>query len=133
MRLFLIAGGIFFSLWFFSLLGEEKRHSDNLRRDAGESPTSLRGDLALVWRSLPMRFFLFYLTLSMFFAFSQDPVLEPFAGDVFGMAASVTNRFAAYWGSMSIFASLLRFMVATEKRTLYASTLVTNWRCLSSL
>ncbi|MDQ7028238.1 MAG: BCD family MFS transporter, partial [Anaerolineae bacterium] len=106
LRLFLIAGGIFFSLWFFSLLGEEKRHSDNLRRDAGESPTSLRGDLALVWRSLPMRFFLFYLTLSMFFAFSQDPVLEPFAGDVFGMAASVTNRFAAYWGSMSIFASL---------------------------
>jgi BCD family chlorophyll transporter-like MFS transporter len=52
-----------------------------------------------------MRFFLLYLSLSMAFAFLQDTVLEPFAGQVFGMEAHVTNRFAAYWGSMAIFGS----------------------------
>ena len=57
-----------------------------------------------------MRFFLFYLTMSMAFAFLQDTVLEPFAAQVFGMEAHTTNRFSAYWGSMAIlgsFATLL--------------------------
>jgi MFS transporter, BCD family, chlorophyll transporter len=115
LRLFLIAGSIFFGIWFFSLLGEEKRHNDNIRREAGENNVSLRSDLALVWKSAPMRFFLFYLALSMIFAFSQDPVLEPFAGDVFGMAAEVTTRFAGYWGSMSIFASLLALWLLRKR------------------
>ena len=52
-----------------------------------------------------MRFFLFYLTMSMAFAFLQDTVLEPFAAQVFGMEAHITNRFAAYWGSMAILGS----------------------------
>ena len=43
----------------------------------------------------------------MFFAFAQDLILEPFAGEVFGMEARTTNRFAAYWGSMAILGSLL--------------------------
>ena len=43
----------------------------------------------------------------MMFAFSQDLILEPFAADVFAMEAEVTNRFAAYWGSMSIIGTLV--------------------------
>jgi BCD family chlorophyll transporter-like MFS transporter len=54
-----------------------------------------------------MRFFFFYLTLSMAFAFLQDTVLEPFAGQLFGMEAHVTNRFSAYWGSMAIIGSFV--------------------------
>ena len=70
-----------------------------------DSRISLRADLSLVWRSRQMTFFLFYLTLSMLFVFLQDTVLEPFAGQLFGMEAHVTNRFAAYWGSMAIIGS----------------------------
>ncbi len=103
-NLFLVTAGLLALLWFFSLLGEEKRTA-GIAAAGQQPPTSLRRDLGLVWRSRPMRFFLFYLTLSMMFAFLQDTVLEPFAGQVFGMEARITNRFSAYWGSMAILGS----------------------------
>ncbi|MCY4070599.1 MAG: BCD family MFS transporter [Chloroflexi bacterium] len=103
-NLFLITSSLLAAIWLFSLLGEEKRNGKrNLKRSVESS--SLLRDLALVWRSRPMRLFLIYLILSMMFAFLQDTVLEPFAGQVFGMEAQVTNRFSAYWGSMAILGS----------------------------
>ncbi len=109
LTLFIVTAAALTLIWFLSLLGEEKRtRGSALSRD--EETGSLRHDLGLVWRSRRMRFFLFYLTMSMAFAFLQDTVLEPFAGQVFDMEAHITNRFAAYWGSMAIlgsFASLL--------------------------
>ena len=102
--LFLVTAGVLALIWFFSLLGEEKRFSAPRTKSKTES-TGLLSDLSLVWRSRPMRCFLLYLTLSMTFAFLQDTVLEPFAGQVFGMEAQTTNRFAAYWGSMAILGS----------------------------
>ncbi len=103
-NLFLITSLLLAAIWFFSLLGEEKRDGKSRLKRSGES-SHLRRDLAIVWRSRPMRFFLVYLILSMIFAFLQDTVLEPFAGQVFGMEAQVTNRFSAYWGSMAILGS----------------------------
>lgn len=105
MVMFLVAALVFTLLWFLSLLGEERRADPAASRVAAIS-CSLRGDLALVWRSRTMRFFLYYLMLSMLFAFLQDTVLEPFAGEVFDMDASVTNRFAAYWGATAISGSI---------------------------
>ena len=102
--LFLVTAGILAVMWFFSLLGEEKRGAPIIA-PSDDPQTSLRHDLGLVWRSRPMRFFLFYLVLSMMFAFLQDTVLEPFAGQVFDMEAQTTNRFSAYWGSMAILGS----------------------------
>ena len=109
LALFIVTAVALTLIWFLSLLGEEKRNPDRVL--TMEQPSSsLRRDLSLVWRSRQMRFFLFYLTMSMAFAFLQDTVLEPFAAQVFGMEAHITNRFAAYWGSMAIlgsFATLL--------------------------
>ena len=106
LNLFLVTAGILSLLWFVSIAGEERR---NARRSAAVSTDGLhlRSDLALVWQNSRMRYFLIYLTLSMLFAFLQDTVLEPFAGQIFGMEAHVTNRFAAYWGSMAIIASFI--------------------------
>lgn len=123
-NLFLIAGVILGSLWFFSLLGEERR----TRTDAGvvtpnEDEPSLMEDLRLVVKNTSMRFFALYLTLSMIFAFSQDLILEPFAADVFDMSPSVTTRFAAYWGSMSILGSLLFLGLSRRYRFLTNSTM----------
>ncbi len=103
-NLFLITSLLLAAIWFFSLLGEEKRDGKRRLKRSGES-SHLRRDLAIVWRSRPMRFFLVYLIFSMIFAFLQDTVLEPFAGQVFGMEAQVTNRFSAYWGGMAILGS----------------------------
>jgi BCD family chlorophyll transporter-like MFS transporter len=109
LTLFNVTAAALSLIWFLSLLGEERRARGSVLASDGNSGR-LRHDLALVWRSRRMRFFLFYLTMSMAFAFLQDSVLEPFAGQVFGMEAHITNRFAAYWGGMAIlgsFASLL--------------------------
>ena len=103
-NLFLVTAVILGLLWFFSLLGEETRNRTH-RRASKADQTNLMRDLSLVWRSRPMRFFLFYLILSMAFAFLQDTVLEPFAGQVFDMDAQTTNRFSAYWGSAAILGS----------------------------
>ncbi|MDE2855843.1 MAG: BCD family MFS transporter [Chloroflexota bacterium] len=108
LTLFLVTAAALTVIWFLSLLGEEKRRPiPPAAKD--EATSSLRRDLSLVWRNRTLRFFLLYLVLSMAFAFLQDTVLEPFAGQVFGMEARITNRFAAYWGGMAIvgsFASL---------------------------
>ncbi len=104
LALFVVTAIALTLIWFLSLLGEEKRTVDRDQK-AKESASSLRRDLSLVWRSRQMRFFLFYLTMSMAFVFLQDTVLEPFAAQVFGMEAHITNRFAAYWGSMAIMGS----------------------------
>ena len=104
LTLFIVTAVALTVIWVISILGEEKRMpGDAVAKD--ENALSLRRDLSLAWRGRQMRFFLCYLTLSMAFAFLQDTVLEPFAGQVFGMDAHITNRFAAYWGGMSIFGS----------------------------
>lgn len=125
-RLFVISGLMFLGLWFFSLLGEERRDTNPNTAASGEQESasgSMLGDLRLVWQHPSMRFFLFYLSLSMFFAFSQDPVLEPFAADVFGLEAETTNRFAAYWGSTSILGSVLSLYLLRKTRYFTHTTL----------
>jgi BCD family chlorophyll transporter-like MFS transporter len=109
-NLFIIAAVVLAALWFFSLLGEERRaKGEPVAAPAPESApkTSLLGDLRLAWSHRQTRLFFWYLALSMLFAFSQDLILEPFAGDVFGMEARVTTRFSGYWGSMAILGSVL--------------------------
>lgn len=105
--LFVVAGLTMGSLWFFSLLGEERRHSVAVGSAAGaEGSPSLRADLKLAWGNPRTRAFFWYLGLSMLFAFSQDLILEPFAGEVLGLDARTTTRFTAYWGSMAILATI---------------------------
>lgn len=127
LNLFLVAGGLFAGFWFFSLLGEERRGSVQpiAQTEDAEPLSNWRSDLALVWSLPAMRFFLMYLTLSMFFAFSQDPVLEPFAGDVFGMEAQETNRFAAYWGGTAIVGTIF-FLWLSRRMPRFTNTVMSQ-------
>lgn len=112
---FMIAGAIFASLWFFSLLGEERRGFVPEIKAEADSKSSLRADLSLVWQNPSMRLFFLYLTMSMFFAFSQDLILEPFGGDVFAMDAAKTSAFTGYWGTTSILASLFSLWLLRKR------------------
>jgi len=108
--LFMSAGLIMGVLWFFSLVGEERRSSGAVNAASGQpnpEDTNVWQDLKLVWQSRSLRFFAAYLGLSMAFAFSQDLILEPFAAEVFNMSARHTTRFAAYWGSTAIAGTVL--------------------------
>ncbi len=121
LTLFLVAAGVLAVLWFVSLLGEERRNPKVAKAKA-EPRSSLRHDLSLVWRSRAMTMFLLYLTLSMAFVFLQDTVLEPFAGQVFGMEAHVTNRFAAYWGGMAIIGSFAALALSGKRKHFNSSS-----------
>lgn len=127
MILFLVSAIVLGAIWFFSLLGEEKRGKQAISPQAhAQEKTSIRHDLQLVWQSRTMRFFLFYLVLSMLFAFLQDTILEPFAGEVFGMEARITNRFSAYWGSMAIIGSFL-FLYLSRRYRYWTNEKMSIW------
>ena len=123
-QVFVVAALVLGGLWFFALLGEEKRHRGVKKTPAAE--TSFRADLRFVWQQPRTRWFLFYLSLSMAFAFVQDLVLEPFGAEVFGMSVEETTRFAAWWGGMSIVGSLLSLMLSRRFRALNNSRLATG-------
>jgi BCD family chlorophyll transporter-like MFS transporter len=46
----------------------------------------------------------------------QDAVLEPFGGDVFGLAAGETTRFNAYWGSGVVLAMVGTIIYTRSRR-----------------
>lgn len=123
-NLFVIAALVLGGLWFASLVGEERRSRGSVAAEAGsEHATSLIADLKLAWSNRQTRYFFWYLGLSMVFAFSQDLVLEPFAGDVFAMEARHTTRFAAYWGSMAILGTIVFLILSRRVKWLTNTTM----------
>ncbi|MCB9453260.1 MAG: BCD family MFS transporter [Anaerolineaceae bacterium] len=124
--LFVVGALVMGALWFFSLLGEERRSTGTAAVQAEpKSQTTLRQDIQQAWSNRQTRFFFWYLALSMIFAFAQDLVLEPFAGDVFNMDAAHTTRFAAYWGSMSIIGTVL-FLWLSRRYTRLTNTVMSH-------
>lgn len=121
-NLFVAAAVILGGLWFISVLGEEKRSSGAQARQSERSETgenrSIRADLKLAFSNRQTRYFFWFLGLSMVFAFSQDLILEPFAGDVFGMPAHVTTRFAAYWGLTAIIGTVVCLILSRRVKRL---------------
>ena len=81
--------------WFLSVFGEERPAAALVAREAAPS---FRATFASMWSDISTRRYALFVTASAFFAFMQDAVLEPFGGDVFGLAAGETTRFNAYWG-----------------------------------
>ena len=105
-----IAGAAFF--WFFSVLGEEPKNLDTApRAPAAPFATTFRN----LWGDRSARRYAGFLAASAFFAFIQDAVLEPFGGDVFDLAAGVTTRFNAFWGS-GVVIGMLGTIVITRRR-----------------
>lgn len=108
-------------LWFISLVGEEKRVKAGTTFESSglqEYSSSAIADLKLVFSLRPMRYFFWFLTLSMFFAFSQDLILEPFGGDVFKMDAAITTRFTSQWASMAIIGTIVFLFLSRRYKSL---------------
>lgn len=124
--LFLVAAGALSLLWFVSLLGEEKRSRDtakSVQAEREQTSRSIIGDLKIAFSRRETRFFFWFLSLSMAFAFSQDLILEPFGGDVFNMSANVTTRFAAYWGSTAILSTIIFIVLSRRFKSLTNKTM----------
>jgi BCD family chlorophyll transporter-like MFS transporter len=75
------------------------RQENRLEADSQPRDISNLGEgLQLVWHNHHARWFAAFLLISMFSYFMQDVILEPFGGEVFGLAPSETTRFNAYMG-----------------------------------
>lgn len=117
-NVFVLGALILGVLWFASLLGEERRaRAGDTVHSQSEYSTSIRADLKLAMSQRRMRFFFWYLALSMFFAFSQDLILEPFGGQVFGMDARITTRFTTYWASTAILGTVVFLFVSRRYKS----------------
>jgi BCD family chlorophyll transporter-like MFS transporter len=122
---FVVGGLSMAALWFLSMLGEERRGEQPQPSAVGqpEYTTSVIADLKQAMGERPMRFFFWYLALSMLFAFSQDLILEPFGGQVFGMDASHTTRFTAYWASTAILGTIIFLILSRRFKSLTNSVM----------
>ncbi|MFN4280261.1 BCD family MFS transporter [Thermosynechococcus sp.] len=100
-RLFLVVLTVVFALAIASTWGVEAKYSRyHVRSRACDNPENItlgRALKILTANSQTWRFFLFLvlMTLSLFI---QEPILEPFGGEVFGMTIAETTRLNAYWG-----------------------------------
>ncbi|MBZ0317991.1 MAG: BCD family MFS transporter [Anaerolineae bacterium] len=107
--LFGIVVALMAALWFFSILGEERRRSPAEIRQMASPQTrpNFMDDLHMVWSNRPTRLFFLYIGLSFMGAFAQDQILEPFGGQVFDFSTGETNRFAAFWGTTALLGSII--------------------------
>ncbi len=101
-RLFTVVPGVVFGLTLLATWGVEKRYSRFGRR----SVTVEREDQVTFGRALRVLTaspqtglffsFLLFMTISLFL---QDPVLESYGGQVFGMCVGDTTKLNAFWGT----------------------------------
>jgi MFS transporter, BCD family, chlorophyll transporter len=101
-RLFTVVPGIVVGLTWLATVGVEKKYS----RFGVRSTVAEREDQITLGRALRVLTaspqtglffsFLLFMTLSLFM---QDPVLESYGGQVFGMCVGDTTKLNAFWGS----------------------------------
>jgi BCD family chlorophyll transporter-like MFS transporter len=118
-RIVLIGMGIAACCFFFSLWGEER--PGQVRAGAVEEHVPFPTLMREMWADRHTRLFFLFLALGAMSAFAQDAVLEPFGGDVFGMAAGETTRFNAYWG-VGVLISLIGTVALTRRRQAHEQT-----------
>lgn len=119
-RIVLLGMGVAAACFVFALWGEER--PGQMRADARPEAQPPFGQLLReIWSERPTRRFFLFLALGAMSAFAQDAVLEPFGGDVFGMAAGETTRFNAYWG-VGVLISLLATVLLTRRRLAHEQT-----------
>ena len=128
--LFVATSAIVAILWFVSIVGEERKS----RTDRSSANTTLlqgryHPDLKLIWDQPKLRYFVYFLISSFIFAFLQDIVLEPFAGDVLAISTEKTARFSAYWGGMSILSTVIALYMIRKFENIQ-HTMLASWGTL---
>lgn len=126
-RAFWAAGGAALVLGLIGLIKLEPRFdADSTRTDDRHTWGDMFG--AVLSNPQARRFF-WYLLLLLAALLGQDVLLEPFAGEAFGLSPAVTTRITSIWGTATLFTLLLAnwFQRRTSKRTV---AVVGNWGAL---
>jgi len=128
-RLFLIVLLVVMGLAAVSTWGIEAKYSRyRVRTQAWTNPETitLRRALRILLANRQTGIFFGFLILMTLSLFIQEPVLEPFGGEVFGMTISETTRLNAYWGMGTLFGLSLTGFVIVPRLGKMATT---RWGC----
>lgn len=99
-RAFQIVGGMALFLGLLGLIGLEKRAEKTSRAEH----YSLRQMAQAILGNPQARVFFVYLWLLLVALLGQDVLLEPFAGEAFGLSVQATTRITSIWGGCMLVA-----------------------------
>jgi MFS transporter, BCD family, chlorophyll transporter len=100
-RLFIILPACVLALILIATAGVEKRYSRYRFRSAitgREDQITLKAALKVLTASRQTGLFFCFLVMMTLGLFLQQPILEPYAGEVFGMTVSQSTQLNAFWG-----------------------------------
>jgi MFS transporter, BCD family, chlorophyll transporter len=101
-RLFMIVPGIVFGLAIVATLGVEKKYSRFFKRSNRgnrEDSITLKGAWKILTASRQTGLFFTFLLVMTISLFMQDPILEPFAGQVFKMPLAESTKLNVFYGT----------------------------------
>jgi MFS transporter, BCD family, chlorophyll transporter len=109
--LYVVIPLIVVGLAFVATWGVERRYSRYQQRMLATNSSSETVGFKQAWQILTANrqtsyFFSFLIAMSVGL-FLQDPILEPFGGDIFGLAPGATALLNAFWGSGTVIGILL--------------------------
>jgi BCD family chlorophyll transporter-like MFS transporter len=101
-RLFLIVPSIVFALSIISTVGVEKKYSHFFNRSTSsnrEDNISLSGAWQILTASPQTGLFFTFLLVMTISLFMQDPIIEPYAGEVFKMPLADSTKLNVFYGT----------------------------------
>jgi BCD family chlorophyll transporter-like MFS transporter len=132
LALFISAPLVMAALWFFSVVGEERRSVPSAHAAAAEHTAArpFLTEFKAVWASRQARLFFLFLGMTTLFFYMQDVILEPFAATVFGMPLATTNRFSAYWGTLALAGIIISLILARRLPKRVHNMSLSRWSVL---
>jgi BCD family chlorophyll transporter-like MFS transporter len=116
-QLFTVVPLVVVGLVILATWGVERKYSrlSYRRRSRGDSRFSFRDGLAILTASRQTGFFFTYLLMLILGMFIQQPILEPFAGEVFGMTVAQSTALNIFWSLGSLVSlSLTGFLIVPK-------------------
>ncbi len=114
-RLFIIIPAVVFGLTLIATFGIEKKYSRYKTRSAlvdREDQITLGRALKVLTASRQTGLFFVFLLVMTICLFFQEPILEPYGGEIFGMTIAETTKLNAFWGSGTLIGlSLTGFLI----------------------
>ncbi len=101
-RLFLVVPAIVVGLSLLATVGVEKKYSQFASRSKlvnREDSITLNRALRVLTANRQTGIFFTFLLVMTISLFMQEPVLEPYGGEVFGMTIAQTTKLNAFWGT----------------------------------
>lgn len=111
-----IIGAAAVALTFVALIGLDAPRAESARQRAAATP--FRDALRIVWSDPIARRFSYFVGLSMLAYSTQDLILEPFAGSVFGLTPAQSTAISGVHQGGSLLGMLLTALLSTRVGTL---------------